>query len=474
MPQDTYCITLSSIARLPRHLKTLKIRGVKLINPIENDFKFETVFPPNLVNLSLEKLPNVTILDYLPDSLKTLRFRVDGLTPYVPWKVSKIPNGLTSLKMDCSSRFLEIDAQFPSGIEIFECLTCYSLSNKLTVEHLPKKLKIFPRALFLNSRDRESIIKRFPNLETALIDRETTVELLSETLKTLKIWEPIRLDSALPRGLTDLSISLPVPSVNLEHIPSSLTSLEVASAFLKESFFSAELIEQPWTKSDLDHIAHRMRLVSLRIEWRHIESAACLTPLANMQTLKKFEIGNVSWDGMIEAPKWIPQCLPSSLKELGLSADDPDADELSISEIEFWPLLSLEKVLPNLTSLKIYCGYEVLFSLTPKFAASLPRGLLNLDVHFETLLLQLGAVSQLPKCLQCLSIKSNSTTSDRFELSDAHFEGMPPNLAKFDLQTTYQHLVTPNLFEILPKSIASVDWLLEDEMKSSRRGRERF
>lgn len=456
-------ICLSSIAKLPRHLKTLNLVDCYINNPSDPDFKFETALPPNLTHLNMQILRGIEILDYLPSTLKLLHFE----TSYNPsgnrWKFSKIPAGLTSLETSLSRHLFEIDAPLPSTMEKFLLSFACFRGASFTIDSLPKKIKSVPQHLFYPKPSYESVVKRFPQLEYALINRETTVALLPETLKTLECEKSLQFDSALPSALKKLYLRSPPPSENLQNIPPSLTSLSFSSFDGRKKKNSSEIMAQfpPWTESDFAHIASRIRLVTLDINFKLIESAYALTPLAKLETLKKISLSRISLQGIIDAPKWIPNCLPYNLKELYLSVSGKDPNEIDIeTEKEFFHHIDLSKVTPRLISLTVYCHYKakLIFTLKHELFASLPRGLLKLCFSFDSAFTPLGAVSHLPRSLQYLQLGFGNLDQLHHDLSDDHFEGLPETLSEFRLQTERTHSITPKLFDILPRSIVRMDW----------------
>lgn len=469
-------VSLLSIAHLPRHLQTLEIQGYTLEEPVRRAFKFEAnLLPPNLAHLTLETLSGTRILDALPSTLKTLRFKLADpyyVSPH--WKISKLPFGLVSLWTNLPSQSLDVDAPLPQTLEKLESpFNCFQ-NDKITIDHLPKGLKLVPRLIFFQKTGQEAelIIKKLPNIEYAQISDESTVPLLPGGLKTLICEKPIFIDSALPQGLTSLNLRKPIPTANLKNIPSSLTFLNVGSpSHLRETRAEEGHGQFPaWLRSDFLLIAERIRLVSLEIEYRYIGSGVSLAPLAKVETLKNFALDLVPLESFFDAPTWLPKCLPVNLHGLHLSVGDPSSSlGKEIRKEIFSPIFDLKEVTPNLKSLRLHSSYPSPIALTPEFFASLPRGMLKLILNLRSAELKLNALSQLPRPLQCLSL--HFFEMDPLNgLSNDHFRVLPPHLVELFVQIYWsKNSVTAKLFDMLPKSIASISFIDEPQFLARQR-----
>lgn len=466
-------VNLLSVSKLPRHLQTLELRCCELRGPSKPDFELAMTLPPHLLHLCLETLGNVLILDHLPSTLKTLRFKAHQ--PNEAWQLSKLPPQLCSFWTNLSYWWLDVDAALPATLETFEC-SYFIDSNIPLFDRLPIGLKIVPESLFAKESrvDAESLIKRFPNLERATIYSETTVTYLTESLKTLICQaQNIRIDSALPSALTDLTVRRPIPSSNLKHIPSSLTSLTVFCDPYIRNQSGQDLSSQfpPWTEYDFTHIVDRIHLVSLEIDWMYIESGYSLAPLAKLETLKKFRLSEISLEGVIEAPKWLPLCLPMNLEHFRFASQNEGFHSAKRMPVKnFSPVFDLERHTPHLQALMIYCGYSLKWTLTPEFFASLPRGLLKLLIRFENPDLQLNAVSQVPRSLQSFAF-TFAKKDPSIYLSEAHFKGLPPSLSSFILRpiSSAHYYIDSELYNILPKSISVMNCFRQAEGSRVRR-----
>lgn len=361
-----------------------------------------------------------------------------------------------------SARSFDVDALLPCALERLEFAYRFQADNsRLPIEQLPKGLKKIPKLLFSaeSDADKETVLKRFSNLEYAEVHFESALQYISERLQTLISEKPLFLDFALPRGLTELNLCLPPPSSNLKHIPSSLTSLNIASSRITRVYSTPEVIEKfpPWTMSDFSHFADQMRLTSLFIEWKFVYSGSCLAPLSKLQTLKIFKIDRISLQGWLDSPEWLLKCLPSSLTELKLNTAGIESDIPVMAPKEnFSPILGLDKVTPHLKLLELYCNEKVGLVLSAELFASLPRRLLKMDCQLMMGSLSLNAVAQLPRSLQYLAL-SLSPIYQSEQLSDDHFEGLPPSLAEFALYCfSPMTSITPKLVDLLPKSVSMV------------------
>lgn len=476
---DTICeqstfIDISTVAKLPRHLKTFELACCSIIHPTERDFSFENLLPPNLTHLKLKTLCDITILDHLPIKLKTLRFKTDLNQWERRWKASKMPPELIELYMDLKATDLDIDAPLPVNLERLHCPAHFHPDSKFSIDDLPKNLKNFPMWLFSGPVDMEKVVKTFPKLESACIDRETTFAILPETLKTLEseIW--LRLDSPLPSALTELTLPYLPPIQNLNNIPPYLRSLQIADGSLVRKDLTEELIRDfpPWTESDFDQLGTQIHLVSLYIECRLIDSVFLLSPLAKLGTLKNFCLTCISLDDLLEVPTWLPNCLSPTLNHLTIGSNDLIPVEPYILKTDLWSLVDFQQVTPQLKSLVLYCYYEVEVLWSAQFFASLPRELIKLNLDHKCAALAPSAVPHLPKGLQFFHIVVNPKYSGT-EVSDGHFEGLPPSLARFWLTLGDQrHPITPKLFEILPQNIVCMGWPItgRSEEFHARRG----
>lgn len=204
------------------------------------------------------------------------------------WKVSKIPPGLVSLTAYYDSLTLSIDAPLPSTLETCDCYSAFWPNDTPKVHPLSQKFKMVPRALLPAGMGLESILTMFPNLEEASIYRESSVALLPKTLKSLWCKETFLINCALPSGLNDLTLGITCPSEAVKHIPTNLTSLNIHHT-LEEWKPQPAAPFAAWTKPDFDHVASRIQLVTLKIDWRQIADSSSLVPLARMKTLKKIE-----------------------------------------------------------------------------------------------------------------------------------------------------------------------------------------
>lgn len=443
---------LSSVANLPRNLKTLELVGC-VINeapPKARLLELRSILPPKLVHLHLDFLSSLDIIRYLPSSLETLTFEAEHGTS-TRWKTSSLPLGLVSLKAPPNVLF---DARLPSKMEIFEFYPEASLPMRY-LKYLPESLKIVPNLVGV---DATTIIKNFPNIERVTIDSSESLSKLPKTAKSLSCEKPLTLKSDLPRSLVTLRLGYAIHLNSLKHVPSSLTSLTVEKIAEKPS---------SWGELDFDHIANRIRLVSLEMDWKQVANTSSVTPLASMQTLKKLVFRRIPLEDWFTAGEWLPECLPTSLTEFDFIANDLNHDQTKYGPPfeEFWTakakMRNFDEITPNLTSLNIECHYKVcLVTLSPASFASLPRGLRKLNLYIANAALQRDAIAQLPETLQSLHLHLYQT--NRLCLtSNAHFTGLPPSIAELKLFTAVKHPLNAEIIPILPKTIGNFEWAIK-------------
>lgn len=449
---NDFCVT--TISKLPRQLKSLELLNFCIGHFNSENVAYEDALPPNLTHLALDDIYDVPILSYLPSSLTTLRFgwQSCGTAPQLDWKLSTIPPGLVSLSIGLFCDGLQVveDAPLPSTLESVD----YGVGFEgFSLETLPGSLKTAPKYLFTYDDDIK-MLQNFENLEYASIWRErTSVAIFPTCLKALVCRGPCAIDSPLPNGLTELVLSVLPNHIDLANIPSSLTSLSALGSEL--SIFS------PWGRKEFVNIASWKFLSTLTISWTDIHSGYSLAPLAGMNSLKNFDISSVPWRGLLETPEWLPQCLPATLRTFAMSTTN-DAPLSRALEEDFFSGWNLQTVTPSLTSLEINCRYvsrQFIIPLSTAFFASLPRGLLSLLLNIAPAALELDAIAQLPRTIQLFGLVSLEKSNS---LSDNHFRGLPP-LPDFNLLYSALASVTPNIYNILPKSIVRMHFTPDPE-----------
>lgn len=89
------------------------------------------------------------------------------------------------------------------------------------------------------------------------------------------------------------------------------------------------------------------------------------------------------------------------------------------------------------------------------FFASIPRGLLKLDLRFRIANLQPDAVSMLPRSLIHLSLSLEKQMQN--PISNEHLEGLPQALQEFSISFDCKSAFDAKVFEILPKSICKLE-----------------
>lgn len=409
--------------------------------------------------LALDKLSEPTILDCLPTKLSKLRLTIRDVPDGFRWKASKIPKGLIFFSLRMGPWTLDLDVPLPSTLEMFYCPGVFKGNAKLYLDALPQSVKylstneVFSQRVCATNEDFESLFKKLPNLKEAIIGSEKILKVLPSGIKRLECYpDPLPINTALPSGLTSLKLLAPISSSNLKHIPATLTSLTVVGPEYRET-----PLLHAWSESDCAYLVDNLRLVSFSVDFKFFHSPSCMAPLAKMETLKSLFYRLVPESGMLQSPQWLPQSLPRHLRELPITFGEhqylfEEPEKIFLSD-DFLSLCKLSEVTPYLKSLKIRSWIEspVLFG---KSLASLPRGLLFLEIDFDSGDLDLNAIENLPRSLRYLHLRLQ--VQSRQKISIHHFVGLPESLSALLIMVGSTASIDDELLTLLPKSIVSL------------------
>lgn len=472
-------IQLSSLAALPRNLKALTLRRCWILEPREDDFfDFGGVLPPNLTHLDLEELCIPTILNYLPSPLRYLRFELDGRPNDFSWEEERLPllmaQILIPLMADISPH-VNLNSLTPTLLETFEFgeKNCHQIDSANidqnpyeAITNLPTEIEKQIQFYGNNSRScHENIFRKFPNLEQKSIHSHSMpLSSLPRGLKALRILVPIIFDHPLPPGLTMLDMCVPSTVTNisstLKHL--SVRSDSAVSLFDAEDYYlTLKSRFPPWNASDFSQLASFARLESLSIDWEYVESPSSLAPLSKIETLTFLALRTLKRDQSHEMPQWVPKCLPRNLKSLALSfsvsspPSGDDNDEKDFSS-DFLRLCNLSEVTPTLKYLQLHISlrrFPVFW--TEECFASLPKGLLFLNLRTIVADLALGAVAKLPRTLKYFNLSLSEPI--RTSISNEHFLALPEKLSELYLLLGQTTTIDDQLLEIIPKSVLKLE-----------------
>lgn len=316
---------LSSIAKLPRQLKSLTLRLSNLIDLVGDENEFFSVFPPHLRHLDIGALSKPTIMNYLPPDLQILRLTCGPLSTTFRWKASKIPKGLIDLSVHLEDCMVDLDVPYPSTLEVLDFSAHFKNDGSvILLEEMPRGLKFIDLIILRclrrqtpNNDDsmRQAIFKRFQNLEKVVSFSDADLPYLPERLKELTLNKPQPIDCVLPSRLTNLTIFFTIPTTNL---PSTLRKLVMGSLGNLSTAFPFS----PWTVDDVAQLVSKVRLEEFNVDMSHFQSASSLSPLSKCETLKNFQLRRIELGDMLETPNWLPRCLPKDINILRLEYED--------------------------------------------------------------------------------------------------------------------------------------------------------
>lgn len=458
-PESEIC--LSSIANLPRSLTYLTITDCLILNPKQSDsFKFESVLPPNLVHLELKRLSEPDVLNYLPSSLRYLRFYLQNAPERVHWKIEKAPKMLKKVVSDLG--LLHSILPLPRFHLPFECGTRVDPRNPRLeiIYNTPERVEILPNSLFTLAlisdavQRSHSIFSKFPYLERTVLKGLLDVSLLPRGLKSLKIDCVRKIGHPLPDGLESLQVlKVPLIPSDINHIPATLQSLDFG--FVDGRTLKTQHSDYPpWGEAELSQLASIANLTSFRIDFHFISCVSALAPVKTMKKLNLFALANLGPDDLVNSPDWLPKCLPTQLSELFLdynpNSRQPENDLRNDIPDDFLRLCKLDEVVPHLRkfTLKINLLRTILW--TSSSFASLPRGLVNfkLDCHFANSEPQ--TLSMLPRSLKSLTFQLWEHV--RSHRTAQHFAGLP-ELSYLHFSLARRDEVDVEVFDLFPKSI---------------------
>lgn len=409
-------IDVGSIAKLPRHLNSLTLRHMTLIDPVGDDFEFFSLFPPNLEHLNLGTLSSTFLMDHWPSSLKNLHVSFAFSPSTFSWKASKIPPRPVGLNLDLDDWRLELDVPLPSTLEIFECPGVFKSHRDVKIDDMPIGIKNLD-SNFLESAAssfdinagswEEYVFKRFPNLEKTAISSASSLACLPSRLKKLEFKEPFQISSSLPSSLTELILLRPLSSDSIKFLPLTFRTLMIGSTpRLMNRTYTEEVQREfpPWNAYDVAQLASTVRLETFITELRFFKNVSCLAPISKMETLKKFSLYRVGLEEMLSSPQWLPKCLPRYLNTLEFDYSDYVMNwapwpQGGVMSDDFLRLSNLGEAVLHLRSLIMRCNAPRAVEFGPSFA-TLPAGLLNLCLTFNSRICILRLRS---RCFRALS-----------------------------------------------------------------------
>lgn len=481
-------IYLSSLAKLPRYLTSLRILSSE-IDPKEEAAGFDAsqVLPPNLRILELEALVWPTLMDYFPSTLTDLSFWFNYSRPFV-WPSSKIPPGLIRLSIVPGEWTIEWDKPLPPTLEYFNFSIDERFYQGLEISSLPPKLKTIPEAMLYKAHRAgdldsfitylNSVLPKFPNLKEMIIGGKDNLRKLPGCLERLEILGGPEIDFPLPSRLSALSILAPLRRNDIAKIPDTLTSLSLARSTdtgLRGFQYDSQTMElfPPWKDQDLAQLERLTLLSSLTICWKYIDGETSLTPLAKLKNLKTLRLISVT----PAALQRMPHCLPRSLTEINFEiTSQTNVQRLPLPYVvdqisdEWLSACDLANSVPDLKTLKLEGDITIAISWSSSLT-TLPRGLRVLDIRFERSFLDPGALTKLPSSLTSLRFLSNQLLSTI--LANEHFAELPKSLASLSLGTG-QTAIHAHLFDLLPPNLANLDLDIEVRTEFIRKRNEFF
>lgn len=454
-------LPLSSLAQLPRHLKSISIRRCILTETKAKSAKSKVSYlPPNLETLELYFLDNPLNAVHMPPTLTSLTAHLEDPSGYVT-QASQLPKKLKVLHINSP---VILDAPLPSTLETILCEGISKPSgDKLEMSDLPSGMVSGPYTNFvdMHGRTRDSDLQKayeaFPKLNSAMAYTDYTLPYLPRSITRLVCLESTKLSHPLPESVTDLHITSAVPSKNVKNIPSSLLSLSVRPEF---SFYGSKRGAQnaapapTWTESAFAEISSRMLLTDLTLEWDSPALGKSLKPLATMETLISLHLNELTREAVETSPQWLPQCLPKRLRELRVAC------EMNIDGISSDSFLSgckLSEAVPHLEILAINLPSMFTSILIGDSFATLPKKLLSLDLEFMSSSVLPNAFSKLPRTLKAFTFISRCVSMhEHGYLTNKHFEGMPPALSELRMEPGPVVDFDLKIFKVLPTSLVSI------------------
>lgn len=457
-------LRLNSIAKLPRSLLSLGLHW-NLIRDPENTTltldDYENLFPPHLTSLGLSLLVNTAIVEFLPSTLETLELRFKE-PDEVEVRTFFLPANLTSLEVNADLLF---DSPLPARLAKFEVpeSTC---SMVLTQDKgnaswaglpLPPSLEIHPTFVW---DIRPDFFPRFKYIRGISIATQWALDELCKSqategfTKSISVRQAnVRLTNSLPSSTKSLTLRDWMHGEDVAMLPRQLEELSIHIWWQE---IDPAMLPRPWTIEQVDLLPKTLR--RLHFPFYLVAEGKKLAPIAGC-SLDALALDDVPISQLKLAPEWLVSCLPLSLRTLEINGqyevddeDDPQG-RLKFSALHI-ATCNLAEVVPHLQTLSISMSFEDDQSVG-RFFASLPRNLDTLHVYFPGSAMEIGAISFLPRSIECLNI---TLASDFIEdstpgISCEHFEGLPPRLGSLTLRVPRKHTLDTTLLQLLPKTL---------------------
>lgn len=439
-------------------------------------------WPPNLHILQISEFVGYTILDHLPPNLELLEVSLDRDDKEEKdffWKLSKIPQSLTSIWLDDNDMMeLDYDAPWPPNLTSCQIFP----ATPIPVEKWPPTISFAPNALWRNENDVlgsiAALTERFPNINSVIVDQaEHMPPGLDKKTNLKQMILPAGAKTALPPNLTTLR-AFDLPKEVLELLPSSIRYLGLESS--NRIMQHQEILDSRLAYGPRDLSSLPVNLVSLVLSMMPFcevsgdntpskNGISVLKPLKALYRLEKLTVTQVKPGHVHPSAQFLVDSLPTALEELDILFVEPDIDIHEISyedegegeeereegnrvaldsdqeEVEGqekrkeklprWSWLErcdLSSQVPNLRRLLIRGAFSNKKPLRDALKTLPERlfslALVNLMVPFEV-----DTLSHLPRFLINLHLKMSPNANPIPGFTNEHFKNLPKKLNSLDL-----------------------------------------